>query len=175
MQQYADDAANLLDALKIESINVFGVSFGGMVAQEFTIRHPSRVKKLVLACTSSGGKGGSSYPLHELEELDPEMKLEKNIQINDLRITDDWVKTNQETWKKIKLDAKERKMFSPDQKNLLKQLSARRHHDTFDRLKEIDTPVLLTGGKYDGIAPVPNMEAMHQQIRESELRSYEGS
>ena len=174
MQQYADDAANLLDALKIESINVFGVSFGGMVAQEFTIRHPSRVKKLVLACTSSGGEGGSSYPLHELEELDPEMKLEKNIQINDLRITDDWVKTNQETWKKIKHDTKERKMFSPDQKNLLKQLSARRHHDTFDRLKEIDTPVLLTGGEYDGIAPVSNMKTLQSQIKGSELKFYKG-
>jgi 3-oxoadipate enol-lactonase len=174
MQQYAHDAANLLDALKIESINVFGVSFGGMVAQELTIRHPSRVKKLVLACTSSGGKGGSSYPLHELEELDPETKLEKSIQINDLRISNDWIKNNQETWSEIKLTTQERKMVSPDQENLLKQLSARKGHDTFDRLKQIDTPVLLTGGKYDGIAPVSNMKSLQLQIKGSELKFYEG-
>ena len=65
MQQYADDAADLLDELSIEAIPVMGVSFGGMVAQELVKRHPSRVSKLVLACTSSGGAGGSSYPLDD--------------------------------------------------------------------------------------------------------------
>ena len=54
MQQYADDAAHLLDVLEINTIPVMGVSFGGMVAQEFIKRHSSRVSKLVLACTSSG-------------------------------------------------------------------------------------------------------------------------
>ena len=34
MQQYADDAADILDELNIEKITVMGVSFGGMVAQE---------------------------------------------------------------------------------------------------------------------------------------------
>ena len=48
MQQYADDAASLLDELHIDTIPVMGVSFGGMVAQEFIKRHPSRVSKLVL-------------------------------------------------------------------------------------------------------------------------------
>ena len=52
MKQYADDAASLLDELGIETIPVMGVSFGGMVAQELVKRHPSRVSKLVLACTS---------------------------------------------------------------------------------------------------------------------------
>ena len=46
MQQYADDAADLLDELSIEAIPVMGVSFGGMVAQELVKRHPSRVSKL---------------------------------------------------------------------------------------------------------------------------------
>lgn len=174
MQQYADDAANLLEALNIDSINVFGVSFGGMVAQELTIRHPSKVRKLVLACTSSGGKGGSSYPLHDLEKLDKEMKLEKNIRINDLRISDDWINANQETWHEIKLNTKKRKLFSPDQENLLKQLSARKGHDTYEKLRKIDKPVLLTGGKYDGIAPVANMKSLQSQIKGSELRLYEG-
>ena len=53
MQQYADDAANFLNELEIDSILVMGVSFGGMVAQELIKRHKSRVTKLILACTSS--------------------------------------------------------------------------------------------------------------------------
>ena len=60
MSDYADDAASLLDFLEIDQIPVIGVSFGGMVAQEFVLRHPDRISRLVLACTSSGGKGHSS-------------------------------------------------------------------------------------------------------------------
>jgi 3-oxoadipate enol-lactonase len=71
MQDYADDAAKLLDAIDWQDALVMGVSFGGMVAQEFALRHPRRVSKLVLACTSSGGAGGASYPLHEIAACRP--------------------------------------------------------------------------------------------------------
>ena len=70
MQDYADDAKDLLDLLGIKHAPVVGVSFGGMGAQELAIRHPNKVGKLVLCCTSSGGEGGSSYPLHDLQDLD---------------------------------------------------------------------------------------------------------
>jgi pimeloyl-ACP methyl ester carboxylesterase len=53
MAQYAEDAANLLDAVGWQSCNVMGVSFGGMVAQELAIRFPAKVNKLVLCCCSA--------------------------------------------------------------------------------------------------------------------------
>lgn len=174
MQQYADDAASLLDELHIDTIPVMGVSFGGMVAQEFIKRHPSRVSKLVLACTSSGGDGGSSYPLHELEELNEEEKLDLSIKINDLRITDAWIKQNKNLWQSIKEQAKNRNAFKPQPKYLLKQLLARKDHNTYEDLDNINTPTFLLGGKYDGIAPVLNMEKMHQKIDNSKLEFYEG-
>ena len=174
MKDYANDAADLLDALNIDSINVFGVSFGGMVAQELTIRHPSKVKKLVLACTSSGGEGGSSYPLHELEALDQQQKLEIGIKINDLRITDEWMQENGEAWDNIKEATQKRNNYKPNKDNLLKQLMARKGHNTFKDLTKISKPVLLTGGKYDGIAPLENMQALNAQIVDSQLRIYEG-
>ena len=174
MQQYADDAASLLDELHIDTIPVIGVSFGGMVAQEFIKRHPSRVSKLVLACTSSGGDGGSSYPLHELEELNEEEKLDLSIKINDLRITDAWIKQNKNLWQSIKEQAKNRNAFKPQPRYLLKQLLARKDHNTYEDLDDINTPTFLLGGKYDGIAPVLNMEKMHQKIDNSKLEFYEG-
>ena len=55
MADYAADAAGLLDAVKWDNCHVFGISFGGMVAQEFAIRYPHCIKRLVLACSSCGG------------------------------------------------------------------------------------------------------------------------
>src|SRR5258706_4604874 len=62
MADYATDASALLDALGWQQCLVLGISFGGMVAQEFALRYPHRVERLVLGCTSSGGAGGYSYP-----------------------------------------------------------------------------------------------------------------
>ncbi|MDA0365579.1 MAG: alpha/beta fold hydrolase, partial [Chloroflexi bacterium] len=60
MAEYADDTAALLDAVGWERCHVLGISFGGMVAQELAIRHPDRIDRLVLACSSAGGAGGAS-------------------------------------------------------------------------------------------------------------------
>ena len=55
-----------------------------------------------------------------------------------------------------------------------RQLAARAGHDTYTRLPDIDVPVLLTGGRYDGIAPVANMEALAERISDAELKFYSG-
>jgi pimeloyl-ACP methyl ester carboxylesterase len=67
MASYAADGAALLDHAGWTTARVFGISFGGMVAQELAVTWPDRVERLALLCTSPGGEGGSSYPLHELD------------------------------------------------------------------------------------------------------------
>ena len=56
LEMFAGDAIALLDALKIERTHVFGVSMGGMIAQELALGHPSRLQTLTLGCTTCGGK-----------------------------------------------------------------------------------------------------------------------
>jgi 3-oxoadipate enol-lactonase len=55
MSALADDAAKLLTELRIPRAHVYGVSMGGMVAQELALRHPTRVHGLVLGGTTPGG------------------------------------------------------------------------------------------------------------------------
>jgi pimeloyl-ACP methyl ester carboxylesterase len=51
IHEMADETAGLLDALSIARAHVVGVSMGGMIAQELVLRHPEKVRGLVLACT----------------------------------------------------------------------------------------------------------------------------
>jgi pimeloyl-ACP methyl ester carboxylesterase len=54
------------------------------------------------------------------------------------------------------------------------QLLARRDHDVAERLRDITCPTLVAAGRYDGIAPLVNSEAIASRIPGSELRIYEG-
>jgi 3-oxoadipate enol-lactonase len=177
MAQYGDDAAALLDAVGWEDALVLGVSFGGMVAQELALRHPARVRRLVLSCTSAGGAGGASYPLHELVDRDPEEGLGLRLQLLDTRWDAAWREANPDM---VRMVAEGFQLFqaggqaSDGPNGLLLQLEARSHHDTVDRLRNMRCPTLVCGGRYDGIAPPANSQFLAQTIPGARLQLFDG-
>jgi 3-oxoadipate enol-lactonase len=54
------------------------------------------------------------------------------------------------------------------------QMLVRAGHDVCERLRAIDSPTLVGGGRYDGIAPLANSRAIASRIRRAELRDYDG-
>jgi 3-oxoadipate enol-lactonase len=174
MADYADDAAGLLDAMGWEASLVLGVSFGGMVAQELAIRHPERVRRLVLACTSPGGEGGASYPLHELVGLDVQAALDKRLLLLDTRWDAAWRADNPEM---VAMFTEGFQLGGPESglgEGPALQLEARRHHDTSARLEQIGCPTLVCAGRYDGLAPPANSEFLATKIPGAELVLFDG-
>jgi 3-oxoadipate enol-lactonase len=169
MADYADDAAALVELVGWDSCRVLGVSFGGMVAQELAIRHPERVRRLVLACTSSGGAGGASYPLHELADLSADEREARQFEVLDTRWDADWRAANPDM--AAFLSARSRQPPAPGARL---QLEARSHHDTATRLSEIACPTLVCGGRYDGIAPPVNSEYLAAHIPGARLEMFDG-
>lgn len=178
MADYAEDAAALLDAVGWDRCAAMGVSFGGMVAQELAIRHPARIDRLVLACTSSGGVGKPSYPLHELQHLSPADRALKSIELSDTRCNVAWREANPDVTRGMIEFINEQSKTADGEPGrevgARRQLEARADHDTWNRLPSLSMPVYICGGRHDGIAPPSNQEALARAIPNSRMELFEG-
>ena len=176
MADYATDAASLLDHLGWDRVRIVGISFGGMVAQELAVTWPESVERLALLCTSPGGVGGSSYPLHELESLPLEDRQAVGLRLLDERFTPEYLERDPAARGLAEMMAARGLAPKTDEERRgeREQLGARRHHDVCDRLAAITAPTLIAAGRYDGIAPIANSEAIAARVPGSELRIYEG-
>ncbi len=168
MADYAADAVGLLDHLGWDTCRVLGVSFGGMVAQELAVTAPERIERLCLACTSPGGAGGSSSPLHELADLPPDERLARQVAWLDTRTEDD------AELRAFWTEAMGALAGSTPTEGERLQLRARSRHDVWDRLPQLDLPVLIAAGRFDGIAVPANQEALLGQVQGADLRWFDG-
>ena len=122
----------------------------------------------MLACTSPGGAGGSSSPLHTLLDMADDERLAQQVAWLDDRTVDDpelrafWIEMM------AGLAGGE-----PTEGERL-QLQARSHHDVWDRLPQLELPVLIAAGRFDGIALPANQEALARQIEGADLRWFDG-
>ena len=176
MADYADDAAALMAKQGLDQALVLGVSFGGMVAQELVLRHPARVTRLVLACTSPGGEGGASFPFHEIGHLKGEARARHLIPISDTRRNEGWAAAHPDLHAQfVAMGAADPYAAEPGHAmGAQRQLEARAQHDTWNRLPRITCPVMIAAGRYDGIALPATQEKMAARIPGARLTFFDG-
>lgn len=178
MADYGDDAAALLDHVGWDSARVVGVSFGGMVAQHLAVRHPDRVDRLVLCCTSSGGEGGASFPLHELDHLSGRDAIERRLELSDVRRDAEWRRDHPDELREIvEMTASAEAVGAGEpgrEEGARRQIEARADHDTWADLPALSVPTLVAGGHHDAIAAPENVAALAGRIPGARLAMFDG-
>lgn len=170
---YADDAAALLDALGVESATVYGSSMGGMVAQELALRHPARVRALILGCTT-GGAGGTGPSAATLERM-----IRNQALSGDEALAAGWRLGYSPPYIERNYDAllqrsRSASRFAAPRASYLRQVVAAAHHDAYGRLGAIACPVMIIHGADDVMIPAENARMMKLAIPHAELHILEG-
>lgn len=164
--QMADDAAAVLDAAQIERAHVFGISMGGMIAQEFVLAYPNRVRSLILGCTACGGKNAIPAAQKVLQILMARatMTPEEGAQAMVPFIYD--ASTPRE---RIEEDLAIRQRTYPAPAGYMGQVQAILAWTSLDRLKDIHAPTLIIHGDSDQLVPPENAIILEKQIHGSRL------
>ena len=168
--ELAGDAARVLDAAGVASAHVYGLSMGGMVAQEMAIRFPERVRGLVLGASTPGGPRAIRPTRAELAAL--------------ARGAAGALREPDRAWLGTMLFSPEFRAAHPDRvRELLAFFNAHRakahgvvaqtwatvYHDTVARLPRIQSPTLVLHGQRDAMAPLGNSRLLAQRIPDAEL------
>jgi len=164
--QMAADAAAVLDAAGIPKAHVFGVSMGGMIAQEFAINYPERVNRLVLGCTACGGSHAISaaQPVIDVLLARARMTPEEGAEAMVPYIYD--ASTPRE---RIDEDLAIRRRTYPEPAGYLGQVQAILGWTSFDRLANIHAPTLIVHGETDQLVPPQNAPVLARNIAGSRL------
>ncbi|MBV9366890.1 MAG: alpha/beta hydrolase [Solirubrobacterales bacterium] len=160
----ADDAISILDDLGIDRVHLYGFSLGGMIAQQIALRHPARVRSLVLGATHSGGRRATSPDpdvvgfIRRRGNMPAEQAAWASVPYNY------GPRSRIEHVGRIAEDI-ERRLQNPfNERAYRAQLLAASLHNCFSRLHRIGAPTLVVHGARDRMIPVANARVIAQHV-----------
>jgi pimeloyl-ACP methyl ester carboxylesterase len=171
----ADDAVAVLDAIGIERASVYGLSLGGMVAQQLALRHPRRVRSLVLGATTPGGRRAQFADDQVMAffrgrgDLPREEAAWASVAYNYGR------RCRDEHADRIAEDIRRRLSSEFDEAAYQAQLMAAALHNCASRLHRIGVPTLVVHGEDDRVVPVANAHLMASRLRRGRLHLLAGT
>lgn len=165
----AEDVNYAMDKLNIKNAIIYGISMGGMIAQQLAINHPAKVKKLILSVTAS-------RPNHTILSLTRWIKMAKLNQYKKLVIDSmESVYSEKALRKKRRMYPILTRMGKPKSLDLfIKQISACISHNTYEQLDSIKCDTLVIGGDNDKAVGKNSSEEIGERIERSKLIIYEG-
>ena len=153
LSDMADDLAGLLDALGIARSHVLGLSMGGMIAQEFALRHPDRLDRLVLTGTGAAPARAAVDPIRIwswVKANDATGEIFGGQQFVSLFSTS-FLRNHQAVRDTAALLARNPYTMSPEAYQ--RQADAYGQFDALDRLGAITAPTLVIVGEQDLLTP----------------------
>jgi pimeloyl-ACP methyl ester carboxylesterase len=172
---FAEDAIALLDLLKVPRAHLFGVSMGGMIAQELGAHYQPRVASLILGCTTPGGRNAVAAPPESMKTLEGRAGMtpeEAGRAAWSLSYSDDYIRTHQ-----AELEDNLQRTIS----HVTPRFAYERHLQAtmtlrvFKHLKEITAPTLVVTGRDDVLIPAANSEIIAREIPGAELKIFDNA
>jgi 3-oxoadipate enol-lactonase len=171
MRDLADDAAAVLDDAGVAAAHVFGISMGGMIAQELAISHGERVQSLALGCTFASWRKGKAPSLStKLDLLLLNIGFATPARIARVLVSAEWHAAHPDgTMQWLRRAERTALRFATAQ-----VLAIARHH-TLGRLSQIRAPTLVLTGSADRLVPPANSVLLARSIPGARLRVLEGA
>ena len=162
----ASDAAAVLNAAGAAQAHVFGMSMGGMIAQEFALEYPDRLLSLILGCTASGGPNAVRADAEATKLLTSRSAMTaEEAETAFIPILYDPATPRV----RVDEDLETRRAWYPTAEGYNAQLQAIFGWQSFDRLPQIQAPTLVIHGKNDRLVPAGNGELIASRIPGAQL------
>jgi 3-oxoadipate enol-lactonase len=172
ISQMADDAIAVMDDAGVDHAHIYGISLGGMIAQELALRYPERVGALILGATTAGGSETTlarSEPLTffiRVGAMAPEEAEWAAVPYNYS------LRTRRHHGDRIAQDIAKRVAHQTNTLAYLHQVAAAATHSTVGRLVNIEHPTLVVHGDEDLVIPPHNSDILAGAIPHAELKRW---
>ena len=161
----ASDAAAVLDAAGIERAYIFGVSMGGMIAQEFALQYPQRVDALLLGCTAAGGPHAVQPDSEVLQML-----FRRGLSPDEFAESmNPFIYHSSTPRERIEEDMAVRRQWYPSDSGFAAQLQGILGWEAYSRLPQIAARTLLVHGDSDRLIPPANGDLIAKRIRSAKF------